>query len=184
MIEIDSELLDKIKKELEGITDGIETVVSKVSNKTAQRAKRYIIDRIIEDFYINKNKVNSGISMRKAGGQHTIAELTNNRKKDHFGLQNFRVDVPNNGPIKIGLRKSGGLVDLRRAFLQDPKNQPGNIMVFRRRSNDPRFRKSIERQYGYSFGGMMEHNPKLIKEWINQELDEELEIQLNNFFEK
>ena len=183
MIEFEREALEKIIQELEGITDGSEIVVSKASNKIAQRAKKYIVDRIIEDFYIDKKKVKPAISMKKAGVQNTIAELTNNRKKDHFGLQNFRVDVPDDGPIKIGLRRSGGLIDLKRAFLQSPRNQPGNIMVFRRKFTESRFRKAIERQYGYSISGMTEHNRELIAKFINEDLEKELDAQLIEFFE-
>ena len=184
MIEFEREALDKIKEELDGITDGVEEVVSKASNQTAKRAKKYIVERIIEDFYINKDKVNPGISMKKATIQNTTAELTNNRKKDHYGLQNFRVDVPDDGPIKIGLRRSGGLIDLKRAFLQAPRNQPGNIMVFRRLFTESKFRKAIERQYGYSVGGMIENNPELIERFINEDLENEFEIKLNDFFEE
>lgn len=184
MIEFDNEALEKVIQELEGITDGVEEVVSKASNQTTKRAKRYIVDKIIEEYYINKEKVKPGISMKKATLNNTIAQLTNNRKKDYYGLQNFRVDVPDDGPIKIGLRRSGGLVDLKRAFLRSPRNQPGNMMVFRRLFTESKYRNAIERQFGYSVGGMIENNPDLIEKFINEDLENEFEIKLNDFFEE
>ena len=66
MIEIDSELLARVTKELEGITNGIESVVSGAANRAALEAKRDIVSRIIDEFYIDKKPINASITIKKA----------------------------------------------------------------------------------------------------------------------
>jgi len=183
MIEIDSKLMDKIQKELEGITDGIESVVSGAANKAALEAKRDIVSRIIDEFYIDKKPVNASITIKKANKNNTVAQVKNNRKADTFTLKRFRVDIPSNGPIKVAQSRSGGIKELKRGFVNAPKNQPGNLQVFRR---DGKKRNPIELQRGHSTGGMLETNNviKFIEDLIQEKLEKNLGTQVEKFFEK
>lgn len=183
MIEFESEALEKIVNELEGITDGVETVLSKASNKAAREAKKEAVQRIIENFYIDKSPVSSGIAIKNANSNNPLAEIKNNRKKDTFTLKQFKVDVPSNGPIRIGTIKSGGINELKRAFLNSKKDQPGNIQVFRRKGEK---RYPIELQRSYSTGGMLQSEDVIdhLEESIEDKLENILGIELEKFFEK
>lgn len=183
MIEIDSELLDRIKKELEGITDGIESVVSGAANRAALEAKRDIVSRIIDEFYIDKKPINASIMIKKANESNTVAQVKNNRKKDTFTLKRFKVDIPSNGPIKVAQSRSGGIKELKRGFVNAPKNQPGNLQVFRRKGKE---RKPISLQRGYSTGGMLETNNVIeyIEDLIKEKLENNLGKEVEKFFEK
>jgi len=183
MIEIDSKLMDKIQKELEGITDGIESVVSGAANKAALEAKKDIVSRIIDEFYIDKQPINASITIKRANKSNTVAQVKNNRKKDSFTLKRFKVDIPSNGPIKVAQSRSGGIKELKRGFVMSPKNQPGNVQVFRRDKED---RKQIEIQRGYSTGGMLETNNviEFIEDLIKEKLEKNLGTQVDKFFEK
>lgn len=183
MIEIDRELLAKVTKELEGITDGIETVVSGAANRAALEAKKDIVSRIIDEFYIDKKPINASITIKKANKSNTVAQVKNNRKKDSFTLKRFRVDVPSNGPIKVAQSRTGGIKELKRGFVNAPKNQPGNLQVFRRKGKE---RKSITLQRGASTGSMLETNNVIeyIEDLIQEKLEKNLGTQVEKFFEK
>lgn len=183
MIEIDSELLDRVQKELEGITDGIESVVSGAANKAALETKRDIVSRIIDEFYIDKKPINASITIRKANVSNTVAQVKNNRNKDSFTLKRFKVDIPSNGPIKVAQSRSGGIKELKRGFVNAPKNQPGNLQVFRR---DGERRTPIDLQRGYSTGGMLETDNviEFVEELIQEKLENNLEKEVEKFFEK
>ena len=79
MIEIDSELLEKVTKELEGITNGIESVVSGAANRAALEAKKDVVNRIIDEFYIEKKPINASITIKRANKSNTVAQVKNNR---------------------------------------------------------------------------------------------------------
>ena len=183
MIEIDSELLDRVTKELEGITNGIESVVSGAANRAALEAKKDVVNRIIDEFYIEKKPINASITIKRANKSNTVAQVKNNRKQDTFTLKRFKVDIPSNGPIKVAQSRSGGIKELKRAFVNAPKNQPGNLQVFRR---DGKKRNPISLQRGYSTGGMLETNNVIdfIEDLIQERLENNLEKEVDKFFEK
>lgn len=183
MIEIDSELLDRIQKELEGITNGIESVVSGAANKAALETKRDIVGRIIDEYYIDKKPINESITIKRANKGNTVAQVRNNRKKDSFTLKRFKVDIPSNGPIKVAQSRSGGIKELRRGFVNAPKNQPGNPQVFRRDGGN---RNPISLQRGHSTGGMLETNDviEFIEGLIQERLEKNLGKEVEKFFEK
>jgi len=183
MIEIDSELLEKVTKELEGITNGIESVVSGAANRAALEAKKDVVNRIIDEFYIEKKPINASITIKRANKSNTVAQVKNNRKQDTFTLKRFKVDIPSNGPIKVAQSRSGGIKELKRGFVNAPKNQPGNLQVFRR---DGKKRNPISLQRGYSTGGMLETNNVIdfIEDLIQEKLENNLEKEVDKFFEK
>lgn len=183
MIEIDSELLEKVTKELEGITNGIESVVSGAANRAALEAKKDVVNRIIDEFYIEKKPINASITIKRANKSNTVAQVKNNRKQDTFTLKRFKVDIPSNGPIKVAQSRSGGIKELKRGFVNAPKNQPGNLQVFRR---DGKKRNPISLQRGYSTGGMLETNNVIdfIEDLIQERLENNLEKEVDKFFEK
>ena len=183
MIEIDSELLEKVTKELEGITNGIESVVSGAANRAALEAKKDVVNRIIDEFYIDKKPINASITIKRANKSNTVAQVKNNRKQDTFTLKRFKVDIPSNGPIKVAQSRSGGIKELKRAFVNAPKNQPGNLQVFRR---DGKKRNPISLHRGYSTGVMLETNNVIdfIEDLIQERLENNLEKEVDKLFEK
>lgn len=175
MIEIDAKELEKARKELEGIENGIETVAAKAINTVTLAARREMVKEITDKFYIDKEPVQKGIHIRKAYPiKHSFAVIKNNRKRDRFTLGRFRVEDSKQGPIKVAQSRSGGLKELKRGFLY-------NGQVWRRegKSSTP---FSIQR--GYSIGGMIERE-NVIEELENKALDRldgQLEKEVDKFF--
>ena len=182
MITVDFNELERARKELEGIDDGLETVVSRAVINAARGAKKAAVERITEEFYIDKKPVNDSIKI-SSSKEELAAEISNNRKKDMFTLKRFKVTEPSTGPIKVAQSRSGGLKELKRGFLASPKNQPGNIQVFRRYGKN---RYPIQVQRGYSTGGMLgiDDISTYVEDIAQEKLHGKVDSEVNKFFER
>jgi len=189
MIRIDSKEFEKAKKELEGISEkaipAINILTAKVINNAAREAKKTVIKRIAEEYYIDKKPLKEAVSISTAKPGNLKAEVRNNRKrnKDRFTLGRFRVETPSSGPIKVAQSRSGGLIELKRAFVSEKRNQPGNVQVFRR-SGPNRYPMDVERSY--SVGGMIEAEnlEDGIEDVAQDYIDEKLPEMVDEYFEK
>ena len=189
MIRVDTKEFEKAKKELEGMQDtigpAINVVTAKVINNAAREAKKAVIKRITEEYYIDKKPLKEAVSISTAKPGNLKAEVTNNRKrnKDRFTLGRFRVEIPSSGPIKVAQSRSGGLIELKRAFISEKRNQPGNVQVFRR-SGPNRYPMDVERSY--SIGGMIEAEnlEDGIEDVAQDYIDEKLPEMVDEYFEK
>jgi len=174
MITADIEELKRARKELEGIDRAFEIVVARAVKSAARETKKSAVNRVIKEFYIDKKPVNDSIKIKSPTTENPLAEISNNREKDTFTLKRFKVEVPANGPIKVAQSRSGGLKELKRGFIAAPKNQPGNIQVFRRKSKK---RYPIEVQRGYSTGGML--NTTDISDYLEEVAQEKIYNQID-----
>ncbi len=177
MIDVDAQALEKLRKELEGITNGLETVVANAINVVTTETKREAIRQITEKFYIDKDPLGKGIHVRRAHpSKRSYAAIQNNRKRDRFTLARFKVEQPSKGPIRVAQNRSGGLKELKRGFVQ-------NGQVWRRRGKAA---YPIDVQRGYSIGGMLESEDifKDLEEIALEKLSAQLDIEVDKFFDK
>ena len=183
MITVDIKELEKARKELEGINNGLEIVVARAVKTAAREAKKAAVNRVAEEFFIDKKPVSDSINIKNPTVENPVAEISNNRKKDTFTLKRFKVEVPLSGPIKVAQSRSGGLKELKRGFLTAPKNQPGNIQVFRREGKK---RYPIEVQRGYSTGGMLnaENISDYVEEVAQEKIYGQIDKEVSKFFNK
>ena len=177
MIDIDSKEIEKLRTELEGITDGFETVVANAINVVTFAARKEAIEKITNEFYIDKDPLKKGILIRKAHPtKHSFAVIQNNRKRDRFTLARFKVEAPSKGPIKVAQSRSGGLKELKRGFLQ-------NGQVWRREGKKS---TPFNIQRGYSIGGMLERENVIetLEERAMDRLDDQLGKEVDKFLNK
>jgi hypothetical protein len=189
MITINHEEFEKARKELEGISEKAESALSIVTarliNNAAKEAKKEAVGKITEEYYIDKKPVREAVTITSAKPNKLEAEVKNARKKnkDRFTLARFKVEVPEHGPIKVAQSKSGGLKELKRAFLTDRKNQPGNTQVFRRMGAR---RNPIDVERSYSIGGMIGAASlgEGIEETAQNYVDEKFPDMVDEYFKK
>lgn len=189
MIFVDQKEFEKAKKELEGVSEqagsALSVVTARLVNEAAKEAKREVVKKITEEYFIDKKPIKESLTITSAKPGNIEAKLENNRKrnKDRFTLARFKVEVPSNGPIKVAQSRSGGLKELKRAFLGEKRNQPGNMQVFRR-SGPNRYPMDVERSY--SVGGMIgaSNLDKYIEETAQEYVDERFPQMVDEYFEK
>ncbi len=177
MIKVESPAIEKVRKELEGITDGLETVVVNAINVVSVEARKEAIKEITDKFYIDADPLRKGIHIRKAHPtKHSFAVIQNNRKRDRFTLARFKVVEPSKGPIKVAQSRSGGLKELKRGFIQ-------NGQVWRRRGKAA---YPFDIQRGYSIGGMLESENIFedLEETAMERLETQLDKEVDKFFDK
>ncbi len=197
MIKVDSDAFNRAIKELEGIFENsipaINVITSKTINNASKRAKKETVQQLLDDYYIDKKPLDQSISITKSTPNSLEAKVFNNRRqhKDRFTLSRFKVEESSSGPLKVAQSRSGGLIELKRAFLASPKNQPGNIQVFRReegkRAKGVRGDSHlIQVQRSYSVGGMIGASSleRYVNETIQEYVDELFPKEIDNYFNK
>lgn len=189
MITIDQEEFEKAKKELEGIMEkaipALNVVTAKVINDSTKAARKEAVDQITDNYYIDKDPIRQAFEITKANPSSLEAQVRNTRRrnKDRFTLARFKVEVPSSGPIKVAQSKSGGLQEIKRAFLGEKRGQYGNQQVFRR-SGPNRYPLTVERSY--SVGGMIgaSNLGKYIEETAEEYIEENFPKAVDEYFEK
>ncbi len=197
MITIDQEVFEEAKKELEGIyhdaIPALNVVTANFINSCISKVKKATVDEIIDRYYINKKPVRDAIKVDKATPNYLEARVLNNRKqnKDRFTLARFKVVVPETGPIKVAQSKSGGLNELKRAWLMDGRSvgktgktiQVGNTQVFRRKGKS---REPFNLERSYSIGGMVgaANLEGFIEERAEDYINDGFEDEINKYLDK
>lgn len=189
MITINREEFVEAIKELKGIYEkgipAVAVIASDVINKAATRARNEAIKQLAENYYIDKKPLREALTLTKSKPQTLEASISNNRKrnKDRFTLGRFKVEVPTSGPIKVAQSRSGGLQELKRAFLGEKRGQFGNTQVFRR-VGPGRYPLNVERSY--SIGGMIDAKnlDKYIEETAQEYVDINFPKKINEFWDK
>lgn len=177
MIDVDSSEIEKVRKELEGMDNGLETVVANAVNVVTLVARREAIKKITDEFYIDRAPLMKGIHVKKANpSKQGYAAIQNNRKRDRFTLARFKVEESSKGPIKVAQSRSGGLKELKRGFLH-------NGQVWRREGNKA---TPFNIQRGYSIGGMLDREEifEELEDSIPERLESQIGREVDNFFNK
>ena len=189
MITIDHEEFEKARKELEGISEkaipALNVVTAKVINDSTRAARKEAVEQITDNYYIDRKPIREAFEIVKAKPNDLEAQIRNTRRrnKDRFTLARFKVETPASGPIKVAQSKSGGLQELKRAFLGERRNQAGNVQVFRR-SGPNRYPMEVERSY--SVGGMIgaSNLGRYIEETAQEYVEEKFPEAVDKYFEK
>lgn len=114
-IEIDEKALETAYNLFAGAREQVRRAAGAAINKTLVTVRKEASATIREHYVINASKIKSSFTLHRIGRSSTRGSLLS--KGTVLDLSNFRLRKPKRGPVKVQVRKEGGLKPVRRLFI-------------------------------------------------------------------
>lgn len=136
MIEIDIKELERAKKTLQGIENGIERVATSAINHSLSKAKTKLKRKITETYYIKSSDIEKTLSIKKANFSTLAGTISSRSKRTSLPKMKLKKSGKD---LLVGIKKENGVQLLSgkselfgKPFIARMKN--GHIGVFQRKT--------------------------------------------------
>ena len=136
MIEIDIKELERAKKTLQGIENGIERAATAAINHSLSKAKTKLKRKITETYYIKSSDIERTLSIKKANFSTLAGTISSRSKRTSLPKMKLKKSGKN---LLVGIKKENGVQLLSgkselfgKPFIARMKN--GHIGVFQRKT--------------------------------------------------
>ena len=136
MIEIDIKELERAKKTLQGIENGIERAATSAINHSLSKAKTKLKRKITETYYIKSSDIEKTLSIKKANFSTLAGTISSRSKRTSLPKMKLKKSGKN---LLVGIKKENGVQLLSgkselfgKPFIARMKN--GHIGVFQRKT--------------------------------------------------
>ncbi len=116
-IELDEKALETAHNLFANAREQVRRAAGVAINRTLVTLRKEASITIREHYVIKAGKVKSSFTLHRAGRSSTRGSLVS--KGNVLDLGNFRIREPKRGPVKVQVRKEGGLTPVRGLFVRE-----------------------------------------------------------------
>ena len=136
MIEIDIKELERAKKTLQGIENGIERAATSAINHSLSKAKTKLKRKITETYYIKSSDIEKTLSIKKANFSTLAGTISSRSKRTSLPKMKLKKSGKD---LLVGIKKENGvqLLSGKSEFFGKPfiaRMKNGHIGVFQRKT--------------------------------------------------